>query len=68
MHGTIKRLVADKGFGFIREEKGTTEYFFHRTSLGDHTAFEMLKEGDLVSFEIEKSPKGPRAGNVVLTE
>jgi len=68
LQGTVKRLIQDKGFGFIRETGATTEYFFHRSSLGNHTEFEMLKEGDLVSFEVEKNPKGPRAGNVVLME
>ena len=31
MTGTIKRLVSDKGFGFIAAGDGT-EYFFHQSA------------------------------------
>jgi cold shock protein len=63
--GTIKRVVKDKGFGFIRDERGN-DYFFHRSSVaGDFTR---LNEGQQVAFEEEPSPKGPRAGNVRVAE
>ncbi len=59
--GTIKRVQRDKGFGFIRDERGQ-EYFFHRSAVqGD---FDRLNEGQQVAFEEEQSAKGPRAGNV----
>lgn len=60
--GKIKRIVVDRGFGFIRAEDGQ-DYFFHRSGLKDLT-FETMKEGDPVQFDIETSGKGPRAGNV----
>ena len=59
MHGTIKRLIQDRGFGFIHPEEGH-EVFFHRSSLQD-VNFETLKEGDSVEFDVENGPKGPRA-------
>jgi cold shock protein len=59
--GTIKRLVRDRGFGFIRDEGGQ-EWFFHRS--GVQGSFESLAEGQRVAFDEETSPKGPRAGNV----
>jgi CspA family cold shock protein len=59
--GTIKRLVRDRGFGFIRDEGGQ-EWFFHRSSV--EGSFDQLNEGQRVSFEEEPSAKGPRAGNV----
>jgi len=63
--GTIKRVVKDKGFGFIRDDHGN-DYFFHRSSVdGDFTR---LNEGQQVAFEEEDSPKGPRAGNVRVNE
>ena len=34
MNGTIKRLVSDKGFGFIAASDGN-EYFFHRSACAD---------------------------------
>ncbi len=59
--GTIKRVVKDKGFGFIRDDQGQ-EYFFHRSAVdGDFTR---LTEGQQVAFEEERSDKGPRAGSV----
>jgi CspA family cold shock protein len=59
--GTIKRLVRDRGFGFIRDDGGQ-EWFFHRSSVQGN--FDQLNEGQRVSFEEEPSAKGPRAGNV----
>ena len=60
--GTIKRLVRDRGFGFIRDEGGQ-EWFFHRSSVHEGS-FDHLNEGQRVTFEEEPSAKGPRAGNV----
>jgi CspA family cold shock protein len=60
--GTIKRLVRDRGFGFIRDDSGQ-EWFFHRTGVRP-TAFEELAEGQRVAFDEEQSEKGPRATNV----
>jgi CspA family cold shock protein len=60
--GKIKRLMKDRGFGFIRGNDGQ-EIFFHRSSL-EGIAFESLAEGQDVDFEVEQSPKGPRAGKV----
>jgi len=61
MKGTIKRIVSDKGFGFILSEDGT-EYFFHRTSCD--IPFDDLREGQSVTFERGQGPKGPRAERV----
>ena len=63
MHkGKIKKLVRDKGFGFISAVDGR-EIFFYQGSLLD-IRFEDLNEGTELEFEVEKSPKGPRALNV----
>ncbi len=62
MQGTIKRLVRDRGFGFIRSADGQ-EVFFHRTSLQDLN-FDSLREGEKVEFEVEQGEKGPRATRV----
>jgi cold shock protein len=61
--GTIKKVVADRGFGFITAEDGK-EYFFHRGGLVPPLEFDRLAGGERVSFEIEESPKGPRAISV----
>jgi CspA family cold shock protein len=60
--GRIKRLVTEKGFGFIAAPGGV-ECFFHRSACTDGT-FEQLREGQSVSFDVGQGPKGPRAENV----
>jgi len=62
MNGTVKRLVSDKGFGFVAASDGN-EYFFHQSAcLG--TPFDGLREGQPVTFDTGQGPKGPRAENV----
>ena len=62
MNGTIKKLVSDKGFGFIAAADGQ-EYFFHQSAC---PAFGELREGQSVTFEKGQGPKGPRGENVRL--
>lgn len=57
--GTIAR-VTDKGFGFISVEGQEKDLFFHSNELVN-VAFDDLREGDKVEFEIGESPKGPNA-------
>lgn len=67
MHkGTIKKLVRDRGFGFISDTDGR-EVFFHQTSLVE-VSFNALNEDQQVEFEVEKSDKGPRAINVHVVQ
>jgi CspA family cold shock protein len=61
-NGTIKRLVSDKGFGFIAAGDGN-EYFFHQSACTG-VSFSDLREGQSVTFEKGQGPKGPRAENV----
>lgn len=62
MQGIIKRVIRDRGFGFIRSTDGQ-EIFFHRSTLQQMT-FDGIKEGEAVEFEMEKGEKGPRATSV----
>ena len=64
MSGTIKRLVSDKGFGFVAAGDGN-EYFFHQSACNG-VQFDELREGQTVTFERGQGPKGPRAENVRL--
>ena len=59
--GTIKKLVSEKGFGFIEGERG--ELFFHHTSV-EGESFESLREGQSVEYTEGSGPKGPRAESV----
>ena len=63
MEGTIKKIVGEKGFGFITIDGEEKDLFFHRNEIKD-VNFEDLKEGDRVSFDKTDSPKGPAATNV----
>jgi CspA family cold shock protein len=62
MKGTIKRLVSEKGFGFIAADDGS-EYFFHQSACSDRP-FDELREGQAVTFDRGQGPKGPRGENV----
>jgi CspA family cold shock protein len=60
IEGRIKRLVHDRGFGFV-VDLGGAEFFFHRTAVQD---YEALREGDAVTFVPTHGPKGKRAEQV----
>ncbi len=65
MTGKIKKILADKGFGFITVEGQEKDLFFHSKSLVG-VQFNELQEGQTVSFDVEDSEKGPNAVNVKL--
>jgi CspA family cold shock protein len=57
--GTVRRIMRQKGFGFISATDGR-EVFFHRSEL-KNVDFDELREGDLLEFEVTKGKKGPQA-------
>ena len=60
--GQVKWFNEKKGYGFIQQENGQ-DLFVHYTAIqGD--GFKTLAEGQKVSFEVEDTPKGPKAKNV----
>ncbi|MBN2475360.1 MAG: cold shock domain-containing protein [Pirellulales bacterium] len=66
--GVIKKLVADRGFGFISADG--SDIFFHHSSVKDN-GFDDLQEGQTVEYELEEESggsrgrgKGPRAASV----
>ncbi len=64
MTGTIKRIVRDKGFGFITPHDGSEDVFFHRSKLAPRLEFTDLREGEEVEFQTRPGEKGPQAFNV----
>ena len=63
MKGKIRKLVRERGFGFIAAEDGKDSVFFHRSALAGG-GFDALAEGASVEFDLESEPRGPRAVNV----
>jgi cold shock protein len=59
--GTVKFYNEFKGFGFIKEENSTKEYFVHSSGLKSN-----IKENDEVTFDLEQGKKGLNAVNVKL--
>jgi CspA family cold shock protein len=64
--GTIRRLTADRGFGFIRTEQGE-DLFFHRNEL-QGVDYNSLREGQEVEFEVAQGPDGSCAVKVRLAQ
>lgn len=64
--GTIKKLVRDRGFGFIKTERGE-DIFFHRSEL-QGIDYNSLREGQQVEFETRQGSDGrPQAVRVRLS-
>jgi CspA family cold shock protein len=61
--GTVKWFNESKGFGFVTSEDGSDVFVHYSAILGN--GFKSLAEGDRVTFDVEKGPKGPKAINVV---
>jgi CspA family cold shock protein len=60
--GKIKKLVSDRGFGFIQAEDGK-DLFFHHSEVNG-IPFEQLREGQVVEFALGQGKKGPCATGV----
>ena len=63
--GTVKRLMRERGFGFILAEDGK-EIFFHRSEL-QNVEFDKLEQGDHLEFTVTKGSKGPEAIGIKKT-
>jgi CspA family cold shock protein len=63
--GTVKRLMRERGFGFIAAEDGR-EIFFHRSEL-QNVDFDKLEQGDQLEFNVTKGDKGPKATDIKKT-
>ena len=60
--GIVKWFNEKKGFGFIEQDEGQ-DVFVHYSSINSQ-GFKTLSEGERVSFDVEKDPRGPAATNV----
>jgi len=62
--GIVKWFDASKGFGFISPEDGSKDVFVHHSAIKSD-GYASLNEGQRVSFEVQKGPKGLSAANVI---
>ena len=62
--GTVKWFNESKGYGFISPDDGGDDVFVHFNAILG-SGFKTLSEGQLVTYETEKGPKGLQASNVV---
>lgn len=62
--GVVKWFNEEKGFGFLTPSEGGKDVFVHFRSIASE-GFKSLNEGQQVQFNVESSPKGPQATNVV---
>ncbi len=61
LNGKIEYFNTDKGYGFIKDTDNMEKYFFHISN-----APESIKEGDKVTFELERGQRGMNAVRVTL--
>ncbi len=64
-NGTVKWFNDTKGFGFISQESGPDLFVHHSAIISD--GFRSLVEGEPVTFDVDDTPKGPKAANVRRT-
>ena len=62
--GTVKWFNDSKGFGFITPSDGSADVFVHHNSI-QASGFKSLAEGQQVTYDTERGPKGLSATNVV---
>jgi len=63
MQGTIKKVISNKGYGFINTDNQEGDLFFHKSNL-DNLDFSNLQEGTSVEFDISEGRRGPEAINI----
>ena len=63
--GTVKWFNESKGFGFITPADGSPDVFVHYSGIASE-GFRSLQEGQAVSYEVEKGPKGLNATQVKI--
>jgi len=63
IQGTVKWFNRSKGYGFIQRDGGDDVFVHYSAIQGE--GYRNLEEGDRVEFNVEGSPKGPQATNVM---
>lgn len=66
IEGRVKWFNAEKGYGFIKQDKGPDIFVHYSAIQGD--GYRALNEGDKVEFDIVEGRKGRQANNVTVLE
>jgi CspA family cold shock protein len=61
--GKVKWFNDAKGFGYITPDDGSKDVFVHFSAI-QGAGYKTHKENDQVQFDVEQTPKGPRAANL----
>jgi cold shock protein len=61
--GTVKWFSAEKGFGFITPDGGSTDVFAHFSAISSE-GYRSLDENQRVEFDVTPGTKGPQATNI----
>lgn len=64
--GTVKKWLADKGFGFVRNDAGGPDVFLHASELKKSKFFGEPGQGQKLEFEVYQGEQGPRAKNITI--
>lgn len=67
MQGVIRKIMTNKGYGFIEDDENKDkDVFFHSSRVsGD---FYALQIGSKVTYDLEETDRGPQAVNVTLVD
>lgn len=61
LRGRVEFFNESRGFGFIKDLSGVEKYFFHVNNVVTE-----IKEGNVVTFDLERGIKGMNAVNICL--
>ena len=65
--GTVRWFDADRGFGFIALGQEAEDLYVHASEIVSDDAMKLLREGQVVEFEIGEGDRGPQARRVRVT-
>ncbi|ANS78020.1 Cold shock protein CspA [Serinicoccus hydrothermalis] len=65
--GTVRWFDADRGFGFIALAEDAEDLYVHASEIVGNDSTRVLREGQVVEFEIGEGDRGPQARRVRVT-